>query len=178
MEKNHLVNKKFGKLTIVEIYHPKGKSVRCKCLCECGRTYDGRLYYLETAKVKSCGCLKKERTGNKSLRWIGYKTLPGGIWNKIVSCAKRRGIIIEIDIKHGWKLLIKQNNRCALTGELLNLTQANKSIITASLDRIDSSKGYVEGNVQWVHKDINRMKQEFSQAYFIELCKKVVNHNA
>lgn len=29
---------------------------------------------------------------------------------------------------------------------------------TASLDRIDSSKGYIRGNVRWVHKDINSMK--------------------
>lgn len=41
---------------------------------------------------------------------------------------------------------------------------------TASLDRIDSSRGYVEGNVQWVHKDVNFMKQALSQERFVELC--------
>ena len=46
---------------------------------------------------------------------------------------------------------------------------------TASLDRIDSSKGYVEGNVQWVHKMINMSKQQYSQEEFIDMCKAVAN---
>lgn len=45
--------------------------------------------------------------------------------------------------------------------------------ISRSIDRIDSSVGYVEGNMQWVHKDVNRMKQEFSESYFIETCRLV-----
>lgn len=48
---------------------------------------------------------------------------------------------------------------------------------TASLDRIDNTKGYLEDNVQFVHKDINRMKWAHSQQYFIELCSKVHNAN-
>jgi len=49
-------------------------------------------------------------------------------------------------------------------------------IRTASLDRIDSSKGYVKGNLQWVHKDINMMKNHYNQKYFIEICKKVATN--
>jgi hypothetical protein len=48
---------------------------------------------------------------------------------------------------------------------------------TASLDRIDSSKGYEEGNIQWVHKHINFMKRTYSQEYFIDMCKKVADNN-
>jgi hypothetical protein len=43
----------------------------------------------------------------------------------------------------------------------------------ASLDRIDSKKGYVEGNVHWVHKDVNMMKRNFTEEYFINLCETV-----
>ena len=49
------------------------------------------------------------------------------------------------------------------------------SSTTASLDRIDSSKGYVIGNVQWVHKDINIMKNKFDNQYFIDMCKKIAS---
>jgi hypothetical protein len=45
------------------------------------------------------------------------------------------------------------------------------------LDRVDSSKGYIEGNVQWVHKTINLMKQSFNQKEFIHFCKLVANNN-
>lgn len=44
---------------------------------------------------------------------------------------------------------------------------------TASLDRIDSARPYEPGNVQWVHKTINMMKQQFSQGVFIGWCHKV-----
>ena len=51
------------------------------------------------------------------------------------------------------------------------------SNITASLDRIDSSKGYIEGNVQWVHKRVNLMKGNMSTENFIEWCNLVVKNN-
>ena len=44
-----------------------------------------------------------------------------------------------------------------------------------SLDRVDSSKGYIEGNVQWVHKMVNMSKQQYTQEEFIEMCTAVVN---
>lgn len=43
----------------------------------------------------------------------------------------------------------------------------------ASIDRIDSNLGYVRNNIQWVLKDINKMKNDFDQSHFIELCSKV-----
>ena len=60
---------------------------------------------------------------------------------------------------------------------LLNLEKKRKSDGTASLDRIDSSKGYIEGNIQWVHKDINRMKGDSSDNDFIKLCKIISDFN-
>ena len=44
---------------------------------------------------------------------------------------------------------------------------------TASLDRIDSTKGYVPGNIQWVHKDINRIKNKFSMDELLSYVKKI-----
>lgn len=55
--------------------------------------------------------------------------------------------------------------------------KATKYDGTASLDRIDSSKGYVEGNVHWVHKDINIMKWDFPLETFIKMCKFVAENN-
>jgi len=44
---------------------------------------------------------------------------------------------------------------------------------TASLDRIDSSKGYESGNIQWVHKQLNNMKQALPENEFFEWIKLV-----
>ena len=98
-------------------------------------------------------------------------------FNRIKSSAVRRNIPFDISIRFLWELFLQQHQNCSLTGEPLKFDVRVKHQ-TASLDRIDSSKGYIVGNVQWVHKDINNMKQSLSQAQFIEWCKKVVNGNA
>jgi hypothetical protein len=48
---------------------------------------------------------------------------------------------------------------------------------TASLDRIDSSKGYIEGNLQWLHKRINIMKGNMSEKEFLDFCESVTLKN-
>ena len=50
------------------------------------------------------------------------------------------------------------------------------NIRKASLDRIDSSIGYVEGNVQWVSKQANLSKHVMSMSELYEFCRKVLNH--
>jgi hypothetical protein len=45
-----------------------------------------------------------------------------------------------------------------------------------SLDRIDSSLGYIEGNVQWIYKEIQFMKRVLSQEDFIGWCEKIALH--
>jgi hypothetical protein len=41
---------------------------------------------------------------------------------------------------------------------------------TASLDRIDSNKGYTKDNVVWVHKNVNAFKNCLSHKDFIKIC--------
>lgn len=64
----------------------------------------------------------------------------------------------------------KQNQICAITGDRI------ENIEDASLDRIDSSKGYIEGNVQWVTYRANVSKHTMSMNELYEFCKKVLNY--
>ncbi len=47
---------------------------------------------------------------------------------------------------------------------------------TASLDRIDSTRGYSKDNIQWVHKMIQKIKIDVPQAAFVDWCQKVAGH--
>lgn len=86
--------------------------------------------------------------------------------------AYRRNITFDISQKYAWDVYVRQCGKCIYTGIVLTFCREYRSN-TASLDRIDSTKGYIIGNVQWVHKDINMAKRTMKHLDFIELCKKV-----
>jgi hypothetical protein len=101
----------------------------------------------------------------------GHEELSGDYWSKLKRGARVRNIEFEISIYFAWKLFLKQERLCALTGWEIHLSPSATK--TASLDRIDSSKDYTQNNVQWVHKDVNRAKQNFSQNRFVAICEAV-----
>lgn len=52
------LNKKFGRLTPVEIIKEKGKKPKYRCICDCGGEITTQYTNLFIGKTKSCGCLK------------------------------------------------------------------------------------------------------------------------
>jgi len=66
---------------------------------------------------------------------------------------------------------------CPLSGRSLTFPQFSGDCShTASLDRIDSKKGYVRGNVRWVHKVVNVMKKNMEDSRFIKLIDDIAIH--
>lgn len=84
--------------------------------------------------------------------------------------AKKGNREFNIDIHYLTQVRDNQKNCCALTDD--KFTEDN----LPSMDRINSDKGYIEGNIQLICIDINRMKTNFDQDYFISLCEKVYKH--
>lgn len=151
------------------------------CECVCGKR---RSIPQDELRKKSddasCGCLRVEKlraqSGANHRAWKGHGGINGTLWYAIQKDALRRSIPFEIGIAYAWELFRKQKAKCKLTGLPLTLTGEGKGRGTASLDRIDNTRGYVEGNVQWLHKDINIMKHTHTTARFLELCRLVVRH--
>lgn len=152
------------------------------CLCDCGMEKVLSSDHLTRKKgaVKSCGCLKKSIKGDKHPQWNGHGDISGNWWYNHVlrerKQTKRTKIAVTVTIKEAWDLFVAQDEKCALSGVSIRIDNTSK-YNTASIDRIDSSKGYELGNIQWVHKTINFMKRTYSQKYFIEMCKKVAENN-
>ncbi len=113
--------------------------------------------------------INKDITGKNSWRFTGYERLDGRRINSYKLGAKQRGLKFSVTPKYLWKLLEKQNFRCALSGLPIDIFSPHKT--TASPDRIDVKKGYIEGNIQWVHVDVNFAKQSMTNDEFIALCK-------
>tara|TARA_R110000803_G_scaffold209344_1_gene278831 strand:- start:98 stop:394 length:297 start_codon:yes stop_codon:yes gene_type:complete len=92
--------------------------------------------------------------------------------------ANKRNIVFDIKIEYLQRLIEKQNFRCALSGVTLTpIKTVKKSSHNCSVDRIDSDKGYIKGNVQWVETKINIAKHIQTQEEFVEMCKRVVETN-
>lgn len=177
-----ITGQKFGKLTVLEQDHDfnhslSNKSKGWKCLCECGKICSTTIQRLQCGDAKSCGCLFVEKNTIRQ----GYGEVPNYYWSYVVTNAKIRKFKLNITAKQAHELFIKQNKKCALTGRDIFFGKKHKGKIgknagTASLDRIDSSKDYEIDNIQWIHRDVNKMKMNFSQKYFLDTCKEIVQH--
>jgi hypothetical protein len=179
-DEGDLTGRVFGRLTAISVHSiDKFQHRRWNCKCSCGVDKVVLASSLVRGITKSCGCLTYENR-KEVYNWKGFGDIHHSYWLRLKKGSKRRGIDFNISIEDAWKLFEKQNRKCALTGELLVFadTIANWKLgkCTASLDRINSSQGYIEGNIQWVHKDINKMKSDWDQITFVELCRKVVEH--
>jgi len=71
-----------------------------------------------------------------------------------------------------------QGGLCAISGQVLVFhPETRRNSRTASIDRLNNKKGYVPGNVRWVHTDINQMRRGLSDQKLFELCQMIVEHN-
>lgn len=154
----------------------------CKCIC--GKEQSVRTWSLNNNKSKGCGCTNIK--GRFKAKCVG--NLSASYYTSFKHSRKSKGIEFSDDLsmEYLWYLYEQQNGRCAISGIPIPLnpqwSQQNKGrstkiVQTASIDRIDNSKGYVLGNVQWVHKDINYMRGGLSVMEFIIFCRQVVKHN-
>jgi hypothetical protein len=91
---------------------------------------------------------------------------------------------IEIDLDYLYDIYVEQDGYCALTGKELKFTRGGEEWLgkwcnpnSCTIDRIDSSKGYVEGNIQLVTWKANCIKQHMGNNDFIEFCKDVARYN-
>lgn len=184
LNKVSMVGETFGILTVVAEATPNLRGLaRWHCACECGGSLIIEGYYLRQGRRRSCGCRNTRKSGSENHRWTGYGEISGAYWYKVRANALSRGLRLDLIINEAWQIFLNQNRRCALSGDFIVMASSDTehridpNSQTASLDRINSELGYSVDNSQWIHKDINRIKMNLDQIYFIHLCKKVAKHH-
>lgn len=125
----------------------------------------------------------KQKELRSNYRYKGYEELSGTKWSSYKKGAELRGLPFEILIEDTWELFLQQERKCAISGvpiyfdmDIKNLSRTSNQGGTASLDRIDSKQGYVVGNVQWVHKHINKMKMDLPEQDFFSMVKQIYEY--
>ena len=98
------------------------------------------------------------------------------IYRAMQDRARKRGQKVGVNREYMTKLLEETNGICALSG--LPLSSIIDHPMRASPDRIDCSKGYVKGNIQWVGSRLNIARNDSTMEQFIAMCKAVVEHNS
>lgn len=152
---------------------PSGNShhvwrVQCQL---CNNVKDTQAQHVMKGKYGCKDCKGAAMSGIKSCHWRGGLYVPANFVAKIKFAAVRKSRTIYFDLTYDYldSLWIAQDGCCAYTGWKLEFDKSGVPG-SCSLDRIDSSSGYVEGNVQFVHKDVNVMKWNLSDSRFREIC--------
>jgi hypothetical protein len=91
----------------------------------------------------------------------------------------------DLDLPYLKALWEQQQGRCALSGINMVLPTGIAEWVSdkgnpwkPSLDRIDSTKGYIKGNVRYVTVIANLCKQGFSDEVVVQFGRAVAQHNA
>lgn len=182
------IGKQYNYYTVVseEIKHSSDNKRMFHVRCSCGKEEFKRAGHLESGRCKSCKSCASKRTAEKApppLMFKGIGELSKTYFSAIKHGAEVRNISFNVSMEYLWNLLEQQGFRCALTGVEVNLSKSivNSSVdyksFNASLDRIDNSKGYEEGNVWWVHRTVNRLKNNYSVDELKYWCKLIISHD-
>jgi hypothetical protein len=147
----------------------------CKPCPSCGveQDYLRRNYAVHSFSLnKECKTCSNRKTENSG-RGL-YNGVRLSWFHKCKISAETRGIFWSLVVEDVWQKYVDQDGVCNLSGIPIGWSAIGQSH-TASIDRIDSAKGYTIDNIQLLHKDINMMKQAFQQEHFVALCNSVAD---
>lgn len=97
--------------------------------------------------------------------------------------SERKGREFNLTLEYLKELWEEQDGKCPFTAwRLIPRDYKNRDKIKllpnhASLDRIDNSKGYIEGNVRFVAVMYNFARNVFTDQDVIDFCRQVVDYN-
>jgi len=143
--------------------------------CNVMQSYLRKNYAEESLRLnKTCKACANKKTDNCHRGW--HRGVRVSWFNKFKIGAELRGLDWDISMDDIADLMESQGNKCALTGWSIEFPESgHPQKAPASLDRIDSKLGYIKGNVQLLTKQVNMMKQSYTQEEFIAVCKAVAN---
>lgn len=151
----------------------------------CGETEQDQFYAQQRTLCKKCACrsrldylannpIAKARNQTNAVKWQNANILR----QRFLGCrirAKKRGLEFNITLDYLEELLIEQQCKCFYTG-LDMLLHIDKGEHSVSIDRYDSSQGYVKGNIVLCVTWANLMKNNHSYENFINFARIIVDN--
>jgi len=172
------IGTRFGRWTIISNETKTMNNVtNWLCECDCGQQHYVPLNNLMNGSSTQCQICSAKKSGKK--RRKGHELISGDYWSQIRSNARRKKINFDVRIEEAWEKFVKQEGNCALSGQVIILTgyPYDKELTTAKLSLIEPKLGYIESNIIWIHRDIEKLKGNLSMYAFVRICKQIANHN-
>jgi hypothetical protein len=133
--------------------------------------------YEDLSKEELITLLLQEKANRKSKYDTGKKLREDQQYRLYSSCkgnAKKHGKDFNLTVED-----IQIPTHCPIFGwELTNISGEGRVKTNASIDRIDSTKGYIKGNIIVMCDLANRMKQNATREDLILFAKGVLNYYA
>ena len=162
--------------------NPRGTKLKCKT-CEKELPIPEFFYskqrreYMKTCKkCNSVTCHKYQSDKRKSgdVNFI-LRARAAGIRRNCKYRSDNREVAKNLS-----KLLLeqytKQKGLCYYTQEPMTLSDYQNDDSFATVDRVDPTKGYIEGNIVFCLSIINKMKQDMSIDQLKFRCQQIINH--
>ena len=141
-----LKGQRFGRLIATEEYghNDKQKTILWKCLCDCGKYVIVSCGILRSGHTKSCGCLKNEKTKERSITHGMSKSPEYNSWSHILA---RCNNINNKDYHHyGGRGITICDRWLKFENFFEDMGKKPKGL---TIERIDNDKGYYKKNCKW-----------------------------
>jgi hypothetical protein len=170
------IGRKYGRLTVIRYDHTRGrKRGYYLCNCDCGAQKVIQINNVTSGNTKSCGCLSADAHQRRRL------PNDGGLINHIILQYKRhaqvRNIPFLLSREFVDKIVRLPCYYCGVVGGNLKRTKnCKEGFAHNGIDRIDSSRPYVEDNCVPACGLCNITKRDMSRDEFIALARRVTEH--
>lgn len=150
-----LTGQRFGRLVVIKKYgYNEGNSVLWECICDCGKSSVVAGRSLTTGATKSCGCLRKETTGDRRRTHGMTRTPTYSTWCAMHTRCNNQN---SQDYKHygGRGITI-----CSEWLKFENfLNDMGKKPMGLTIERINNDLGYFKANCRWASRTIQSRNQ-------------------
>jgi len=132
---------------------------------------DKFLEYSRNYRANNADKVSSTNKKQREIRKNDRSKMASVLLSKTLTGRKRNTRILEHNLTTAYiqGILEKQNYCCAFTGIKLDHKTGKNNLRMASVDRINSKKGYVENNIQIVLNSMNKAKGESTDKQFRKL---------
>lgn len=166
-----LVGKTFGRLTVIKKLRPnKRRNIQWLCQCSCGNKHIVITSYLINGKIKSCGCLQKEKLAKRVTKHHLRNTRLYGVWANIKQrCYNPKNSHYKSYGGRGIKMCDEWKNDFLsfYKWSIANGYNENADYMKCTIDRIDNNGNYESNNCRWI--SMKKQSLNTSRNHYLEL---------